>query len=60
MMSSCMTSLNSHQSWYNVNLELGKLLHIYAACFALSLVKLCSIPYKSHVLLLKTKITYTL
>ena len=33
-------------------LELRRYLHIYAACFALSLVNLCRIPYESLVMLL--------
>jgi len=40
---------------YMIHLELGKPLRIYASCFALSLVNLCYIPYKSLVMLLKSR-----
>jgi len=45
---------------YNIHLELGKHLQIYAACFALSLVNLCHIPYESLVMLSKSRLrTYS-
>jgi len=40
---------------YNIHLELGKHLHIYVACSALSLVNLCRIPYESLVMLSKSR-----
>ena len=45
----------STKAIYNIHLEVGRLLHIYAACLALSLVNLCGIPYESLVMLLKPR-----
>jgi len=55
MMSSCMINFKFLPKPYMIHLELGKPLHIHAACFTLSLVNLWSIPYESLVMLLKLR-----
>jgi hypothetical protein len=56
MMSSCMTKLKFLRKPDIIYIfRWGKPLLIYAACFALSLVKLCCIPYERFVMLLKSR-----